>query len=139
MSKYYKPVFSYKLSFDPDKGEKHTIKVIFSVPMDGDGQIGAAISEPAEGEAPAAVTHKVQTKVVEVRICQSTAVDEVLSTLEIFKRARKVTGMNTIQRQLLKVKILQYCGTFQFTQIVLYRRIVQISLSRTKRTTPACL
>ena len=62
--------------------------------MDGDKWIGAAIPEPAKGEAPAAVTHKVQTRTANVQICQTTAVDEVLSTLEIFKRARKLTRMN---------------------------------------------
>ena len=27
MSKYFKPVFNYKLSFDPNKGEKHSLKL----------------------------------------------------------------------------------------------------------------
>ena len=52
MSKYYKPVSNYKLSFDPKKGEKHTLKVIFTIAMDGEGIIGAAIPPPAEGAAP---------------------------------------------------------------------------------------
>ena len=94
MSKYYKPSFSYKLSFDPNKGENHTLKVIFTVAIDGEGRIGAAILPPAEGAVAPLVTHKVQTRTAEVRMCQTTAMDEVLSTLKIFKRALKVTRMN---------------------------------------------
>ena len=94
MSKFFKPVFDYKLSFDPNKGNKYTIKVVYTVAMEQQGRIGAAIPPPAEGEEPAPVTHKVQTRSADVCICQSIALDEVLSTLESFKRARKVTRMN---------------------------------------------
>ena len=94
MSKFFKPVFDYKLSFDPNKGEKYTIKVVFSVPMDAQGWIGAAIPPPAEGEEPPVLSHKVQTRSAEVRICKSKALDEVLFTVEMFKRARKVTRMD---------------------------------------------
>jgi len=94
MSKLFKPVFDYKLSFDPNKGEKYTIKVVYTVAMDAQGRIGAAIPPPAAGEDPPALTYKTQTRSADVRICQSTALDEVLSTVEMFKRARKVTRMN---------------------------------------------
>ena len=41
MSKFFKPVFDYKLSFDPNKGDKYTIKVVYTVAMDQQGRIGA--------------------------------------------------------------------------------------------------
>ena len=94
MLKYFKPVFDYKLSFDPNKGEKHNLKVVYTVVMDGEGQIGAAIPPLVKGAAAAPVTQKVQTRSADVRMCQTMAVDEVLLTLEIFKRARKVTRMS---------------------------------------------
>ena len=94
MSKFFKPVFDYKLSFDPNKGEKYTIKVVLSIPMDAQGWIRAAIPPPAEGEEPPVLSHKVQTRSADVRTCKSTALDEVLLTVEMFKRARKVTRMN---------------------------------------------
>ena len=94
MSKYYKPVFSYKLSFDPNKEEKHTLKVIFTVVMDGEGRISAAIPPPAEGAVAAPVTCKVQTRTAKVRICKTNAMDEVLFTIKVFKRAWKVTRMS---------------------------------------------
>ena len=97
MSKYFKPVFDYKLSFDPKKGEKHSINVHYSVPIDSEEHVGAAISdarpvraaaaEAAEARAPAEITHKVGTKSAEVRVCKTIAMDEVLSTLEKFERA----------------------------------------------------
>ena len=86
MSKYFKPVYDCKLSFDPNKGEKHTLMVVFTVEMDGDGRIGADIPPPAEGAAASPVTHKVQTQSADICMCQTTTVDEVLSTLETFKR-----------------------------------------------------
>ena len=70
------------------------MKVVYTVAMDGEGQIRAAIPPPAEGAVAPSVTHKVQTRSVDVRMCQTTAIDEVLSTLEIFNRARKGTGMS---------------------------------------------
>ena len=94
MSKFFKPVFDYKSLFDPNKGEKYTIKVVYSIVMDEEGRIGDAILPPAEGAAVDPVTHKMQTRSADVRICQSTALDEVLSTLEMFKRAQKVTRMS---------------------------------------------
>ena len=94
MSKFFKTVFDYKLSFDPNKGNKYTIKVVYTVAMDAQGQIGAAIPPPAEGEDPPVLSYKTQTRSADVRICQSTALDEVLSTAELFKRARKVTRMS---------------------------------------------
>ena len=94
MSKFFKPVFDYKLSFDPNKEDKYTIKVVYTVAMDQQGRIGAAIPPPAEGEEPPVLTHKVQTRSADVCICKSTALDEVLLTVEMFKRARKVTRMN---------------------------------------------
>ena len=94
MSKLFKPVFDYKLSFDPDKGDKYTIKVVFSVPMDEQGRIGAEIPPPAPGAPAPVLSHKVQTRSAEVRICKSTKLDEVLYTVELFKRARKVTRMS---------------------------------------------
>ena len=96
MSKFFKPVFDYKLSFDPNKGEKYTIKVVYTVAMDAQGQIGAVIPPPAEGEEAPVLTHKVQTRSVNVRTCKLTALDEVLSTVEMFKRARKVTRMSWV-------------------------------------------
>ena len=51
MSKFFKPVFDYKLSFDPNKGEKYAMKVIYTVAMDDAGRIGANIPPPAEGAA----------------------------------------------------------------------------------------
>lgn len=62
--------------------------------MDQQGRIGAAIPKLAEGEEPPALTHKVQTRSADVCICKTTAIDEVLSTGEMFKRAQKVTRMN---------------------------------------------
>ena len=62
------------------------MKVIYTVAMDQEGRIGAAIHPLAEGAAAVPVTHKVQTQSAEVRMCQTTMVDEVLSTLETFKR-----------------------------------------------------
>ena len=62
MLKFFKPVFDCKLSFDPNKGEKYTLKVVYTVAMDQEGRIGAAIPPPAEGAAAAPVTHKVQTR-----------------------------------------------------------------------------
>ena len=59
MSKFFKLVFDYKLSFDPNKGDKYTVKVVYTVAMDQQGQIGATISPPAEGEEPPVLTHKV--------------------------------------------------------------------------------
>ena len=47
MLKLFKPVFDYKLSFDPNKGDKYTIKVVYTVAMDAQGRIGAAIPPPA--------------------------------------------------------------------------------------------
>ena len=76
MSKYFKPVFDYKLSFDPNKGEKHTMKVVYTVVMDKEGRIGTAIPLPAEGAVAPPVTHKVQTRTTKVRMCQTTAMDE---------------------------------------------------------------
>ena len=69
MSKYFKPVFDYKLSFDPSKGEKHSIKVIFTIAMNGASKIGDPIPEPGEGEEAVQVSHKVQTRTAKVRIC----------------------------------------------------------------------
>ena len=59
MLKFFKPVFDYKLSFDPNKGDKYTIKVVYTVAMDAQGRIGAAIPPPAEGEEPPVLSHKV--------------------------------------------------------------------------------
>ena len=94
MSKFFKPVFDYKLSFDPNKGDKYAIKVVYTVAMDQQGRIGAAIPEPAKGEEPPVLSHKVQTRSANVRICKSKALDEVLFTVEMFKRARKVTRIS---------------------------------------------
>ena len=94
MSKFFKPVFDYKLSFDPNKGDKYTIKVVYTVGMDAQGRIGAAIPPPAAGENPPVLSYKTQTRSADVRICKSKALDEILFTIEMFKRARKVTRMN---------------------------------------------
>ena len=37
MLKFFKPVFDYKLSFDPNKGDKYTVKVVYTVAMDAEG------------------------------------------------------------------------------------------------------
>ena len=68
MSKFFKPVFDYKLSFDPNKGDKYTIKVVYTVAMDAQGWIGAAITLPAEGEEPSVLSYKTQTRSADVRI-----------------------------------------------------------------------
>ena len=62
--------------------------------MDGADQIGSTIPKPAAGEVAAPVSHKVQTRTAEVHICQTITMDEVLSTLETFIKALKVTKMS---------------------------------------------
>ena len=94
MLKFFKPVFNYKLSFDPNKGDKYTVKVVYTVGMDAQGRIGAAIPPPGEGEEPPVLSYKTQTRSADVRICKSKALDEILFTIEMFKRARKVTRMS---------------------------------------------
>ena len=70
------------------------MKVHYSVPMDGAGQIGEAIPKRTRGDAAAAVSYKIQTKTAEVHICKTNSLDEVLSTVESFERAQKVTKMS---------------------------------------------
>ena len=89
MTKYYPPVFGYKLSFDSDKGDKHKMKVHYIIRVNDVGNIGAAILSPAratrKNPAPAQTIHnRLKTRTVEVRKCKSTAVYETLHTVDMF-------------------------------------------------------
>ena len=89
MTKYYPPVFGYKLSFDSDKGDNHKIEVHYIIRVNDDGNIGASILPPAratrENPAPAQTIHnRLKTRTVEVRKCKSTAVDKTLHTVDMF-------------------------------------------------------
>ena len=47
MTKYYPLVFGYKPSFDMVKGDKHKMEVHYIIQVNRDGNIGAAIPQPA--------------------------------------------------------------------------------------------
>ena len=77
MATYYKPVLNYELSFDCDKGEKNKMDV-YSSQTHGTG-CNAQV--------------KWVKKTAEVRVCESTNVDETIWTVNKFKRELEITGM----------------------------------------------
>ena len=77
MVTYYKPVLNYDLSFDCDKGEKHKMD-IYSSRTHGTGRNAQV---------------KWVKKTAEVRVCESTNVDETIWTVNKFERELEITGM----------------------------------------------
>ena len=74
--KFYPPVFGYKPSFDCDKGDKHKMEVTYTIRIDENGNIGAAIPQaggvetrnnPNPPPAPT-VKHIAKTRTVLVRV-----------------------------------------------------------------------
>ena len=84
MSKYYKPVLNYKLSFDYTKGEKNRMEIHYQVQVGGAGR----------GQAQGVAQIRMMTRTAEVRICETTAVDENLWTISKFKRERIISQMS---------------------------------------------
>ena len=77
MVTYYKPVLNYDLSFDCDKGEKHKMDIY---------------SSRTHGTGRNAVTKWVK-KTAEVRVCETTNVDETIWTVNKFQRELEISGM----------------------------------------------
>jgi hypothetical protein len=77
MVTYYKPVLNYDLSFDCDKGEKHKMD-IYSSRTHGTGRNTQV---------------KWVKKTAEVRVCESTNVDETIWTVNKFERELEIAGM----------------------------------------------
>ena len=77
MATYYKPVLNYDLSFDCDKGEKNKMDV-YSTRTVGTGRNRQV---------------KFVKKTAEVRVCESTNVDETIWTVNKFKRELEISGM----------------------------------------------
>ena len=53
-----------------------------------------AILDHTRGDTVVAVSHKIQTKTVEVQICRTNAIDEVIFTIKSFERALKVSKLS---------------------------------------------
>ena len=77
MATYYKPVLKYELSFDCNKGKKHKMDV-YSTHTHGTGRNRQV---------------KFVKKTAEVRVCESTNVDETIWTVNKFERELEITGM----------------------------------------------
>ena len=77
MATYYKPVLNYELSFDCDKGEKNKMDVYSSC------TVGTGRNRQV----------KFVKKTAEVRVCESTNVDETIWTVNKFERELEITGM----------------------------------------------
>ena len=77
MTNYYKPVLNYELSFDCNKGEKNKMDVYFTrtVKTGRNRQV------------------KILKKTAEVQICETTNVDEVIWTVNKFKRELQISGL----------------------------------------------
>ena len=75
----YEPVLDYKMSFDPLKGEKNKMDVHYQHVFD----------EHDAEERP-----RTMKRVAEVRICESTSVEETLHTYDRFLREQKRTKMD---------------------------------------------
>lgn len=111
--KFYLPVFGYKPSFDSDKGDKHKMEVHYIMWVDENGNIGDAIPQPRPRRAAATranandgdtanavpvapepqIQNCLKTRMVEVRKCKTTAVDETLHTVDMFLIERKNSNM----------------------------------------------
>ena len=83
MSTFYKPVLPYKPSFDSTKGEKNRMEINYTIQIPGAGR--------GRGARAAQVQH--MRRMVEVRICESTSVDEILWTINRFERERSSLQM----------------------------------------------
>ena len=78
MATLYKPVLKYELSFDCNKGEKHEMDV-YSTRTHGVGRNRQI---------------KWVKKTAEVRVCESTNVDETIWTVNKFERELEISGMS---------------------------------------------
>ena len=78
MATYYKPGLKYELSFDCNKGEKNKMDVYST------RTVGTGCNRQV----------KFVKKTAEVRVCESTNVDETIWTVNKFKRHLEISGMS---------------------------------------------